>query len=405
MVPGLGTISRLIGAVLLPVGLLAVLARRWVRHPSVPHWCMIAFVSWIALSYFWTVSHTATSERMFTEVQLLFVVLLIWQFCTSENGALSLTKAYVYGTLVSCGETIYRFASHQYTYYGRFSAVGFDPNDLSLTLALSIPLSYYLFVRYRGLAGCAWLLQIAAVIISCLLTASRMGALVMVIALSIVVFTRKSVGAPRRAALALTLGLAILGAASYVPASSWKRLSTIGKEVRTGTLNSRTEIWAGGLESVRNKPFLGVGAGAFADAVEPLISYFDQEHAYVAHNTFLSVLAELGVFGFLLFLILLAALLVTTLNMEPLTRKTYLVAFAVWAAGVMTLTWEHRKPTWILFALIIQNAGPAVGASARSLTSARLRSGLAKTQLALGRGRQTLQCEGTGASWNTNGRP
>jgi hypothetical protein len=25
----------------------------------------------------------------------------------------------------------------------------------------------------------------------------------------------------------------------------------------------------------------------------------------------------------------------------------------VWAAGVSTLTWEHRKPGWLIFALIM----------------------------------------------------
>jgi hypothetical protein len=25
----------------------------------------------------------------------------------------------------------------------------------------------------------------------------------------------------------------------------------------------------------------------------------------------------------------------------------------VWAVGVSTLTWEHRKPTWLIFGLIV----------------------------------------------------
>ncbi|MDQ2775351.1 MAG: O-antigen ligase family protein [Acidobacteriota bacterium] len=383
MMPGFGTISRLIGAILLPVGVLAILARGWMRRLAAPHWCMIAFAAWNMLSYFWTVSQVLTTERIFTEVQLVLVVLLVWQFCAPEKDALTLIRAYVCGTLISCGETVYRFLSHQSTYYERFSAVGFDPNDLSLTLAISVPLSYYLFVRHRGWVGCAWLLQIAAVIVACLLTASRTGALVVVLGLSLALITIKSVSGARRVALGLLAVLVVLGAISFTPASSWKRLSTIGNEVRTGTLDSRTEIWAGGLELVRSKPFFGVGAGAFQDAVEPVISYFDVDHAYVAHNTFLSVMAELGLFGFILFSIFIVTIVATILKMEPLLRKTYSVAFLVWVVGVMTLTWEHRKPTWILFAFILQTAVPAANTFAPALTNTRLTNGLRLPQFAV----------------------
>jgi len=278
-----------------------------------------------------------------------------------------LMRAYVYGTLVSCGETMYRFTNHQYTYYGRFAAFGFDPNDLSLTLAMSIPISYYLFLRQRGWKSCFWILQISVAILSGLLTASRMGALVMMLALSIVLVTLKNLSGARRVALAAIAAFVIVGAISLIPSSSWKRLSTIGTEVKTGTLNSRTEIWAGGWSALESKPFAGVGAGAFADAVEPIISYFDMGHAFVAHNTFLSVLVELGTFGFILFLLLLATLAATVLKMEPLLRKTYVVTFLVWGVGVTTLTWEHRKPTWVLFTLILQT----LDSRAYSFVSAR----------------------------------
>lgn len=367
MVPGLGTISRLIGMVLLPVGLLAICARGWIRRLQVAHWCMIAFIAWISLSYFWTVSHVSTSERILTELQLLLIVLIAWQFCTSEKDGRMLMRAYVYGTLVSCGETMYRFTNHLYTYYGRFAAFGFDPNDLSLTLAMSIPISYYLFLRQRGWKSCFWILQISVAILSGLLTASRMGALVMMLALSIVLVTLKNLSGARRVALAAIAAFVIVGAISLIPSSSWKRLSTIGTEVKTGTLNSRTEIWAGGWSALESKPFAGVGAGAFADAVEPIISYFDMGHAFVAHNTFLSVLVELGTFGFILFLLLLATLAATVLKMEPLLRKTYVVTFLVWGVGVTTLTWEHRKPTWVLFTLILQT----LDSRAYSFVSAR----------------------------------
>jgi O-antigen ligase len=338
----------------MPIALLAILARGWVRQLSVVHWCMVAFVSWSTLSYFWSVSRLRTQERVFTEVQLLIVVLLIWQFCTSESGRLTLAKAYIFGTLVSCASTMYRYAAHQYTEYGRFSAEGFDPNDLSLTLALSIPLSYHLFLRNRTAAGWVWLLQIAIAMLSCFLTASRMGAVVLILALSIVLLTARQLSARRRMGMAVLFLLAMMVCVSFIPKASWKRISTLTTEVSHGTLNRRTEIWAGGVKMLGKKPIFGVGAGAFPVAVWPMLSHFDVDHAFVAHNTYLSVVTELGVFGLLLFLLLLAALILLILRMEPLARKAYGVMFFVWFVGVCVLSWEYRKPTWVVFALIAQ---------------------------------------------------
>jgi hypothetical protein len=34
-------------------------------------------------------------------------------------------------------------------------------------------------------------------------------------------------------------------------------------------------------------------------------------------------------------------------------RALWTVTLAAWAVGVSTLTWEHYKPTWLLFALVM----------------------------------------------------
>jgi hypothetical protein len=39
--------------------------------------------------------------------------------------------------------------------------------------------------------------------------------------------------------------------------------------------------------------------------------------------------------------------------MDPWERALWLTSLLVWVVGVSTLTWEHRKPTWLLFALIM----------------------------------------------------
>jgi hypothetical protein len=74
-------------------------------------------------------------------------------------------------------------------------------------------------------------------------------------------------------------------------------------ELTEGTLTHRTVIWAAGMEVFRDHPFLGVGAGAYSPATVKIVNI-----PLIAHNTFVSVLVELGVFGPPMLLMLLASM-------------------------------------------------------------------------------------------------
>lgn len=353
MPSGIGTVSRLLGLILLPVAVTALLVRGWLKRLLFVHWCMIAFVGWSALSFFWTVSTELTGQRIVTDVQLLASVLLIWQFWGVTDGD-QLIKAYVYGTVISCLATLVNFANGEIVSWDRYAAEGFDPNDLSLMLAISIPLSYSLFLRSRRFGALVWLLHIGLVVVTCLLTASRMGAIVMVVALLVLPLSAAKLRGWRLATLALAIGVGVTVCVAVVPLSSWERVSSTIPEVQGGTLNDRTEIWTRGLELFRGDPLVGVGAGAFPEAVNQLPGNPLRALGYVAHNTFISVLSELGVIGSLLFMLILLSLSRLIITMKTPGRAIWLTAATMWTVGVCTLTWEHQKPTWILFALIIQ---------------------------------------------------
>ena len=146
------------------------------------------------------------------------------------------------------------------------------------------------------------------------------------------------------------LGLSLV---RFAPAPQRKRLATIPNEVTRGTLHDRTRIWKAGLKVLKQHPILGVGSGAYPKAVEPWLGVPKVAgFQYVAHNTFLSVLVECGLVGFAIFALLLATLLLYIWTMQSLERFLWLVVSASWAVGVLTLTWEHYKPTWLIMAMI-----------------------------------------------------
>jgi hypothetical protein len=65
------------------------------------------------------------------------------------------------------------------------------------------------------------------------------------------------------------------------------------------------------------------------------------------------VLVETGAAGFAVFGLMLALLAIFVWMMPGVERALWTVTLAVWVTGVSTLTWEHYKPTWLIFSLIM----------------------------------------------------
>lgn len=354
-IPGLGTISRLFGLVALGAGMLAVLIDGRIRVFSPVHAVPALFVLWSALTMRWSLAPDATAAKAQTYLQLLGMAWLIWEFAATESRVARLTQAYVFGTLYAGFDTISRWVLARQTYYQRYAAEGFDPNDLALTLALSLPLSYYLSVRSRGVMAWVYRLQMVLALVTILLSASRTGFLTVCVAAVVLPLSFPYLRRAKRRWMACGVAAAVVMAVAIIPATSLKRLSTIGSEVSSGSLNNRALIWNAGLVAFRQHPVAGVGSGGFPRSVEPILG-FPQGWSIVAHNTFFSVLVETGVVGFALFSIILLSLVLAVYRMQGLKRVTWTVMLLVWGVGVSTLSWEIQKPTWLIFALILVEA-------------------------------------------------
>jgi O-antigen ligase len=184
------------------------------------------------------------------------------------------------------------------------------------------------------------------------LSASRGGLLAVAVGLTIVPATAARLTRRQVAGVWLAAASIVATAFLVVPPSSAERLSTIPGELMGGELSGRSSIWAEGVELFREHPFFGIGAGAFTHSVRSSVVVPN-----VAHNTFLSIAAELGVIGLGLFCVVLAFVAASVMEMPWLTRRLWLVCLAVWFVGVSGLTWEMRKPTWWLFGLAIAHHG------------------------------------------------
>jgi O-antigen ligase len=81
----------------------------------------------------------------------------------------------------------------------------------------------------------------------------------------------------------------------------------------------------------------------------------------VAHNSFLSVLVEQGMVGFLFFSAMFIAVFLALMELPLMERRFALVLLATLCLAMLPLTWEDRKQVWFVLAAIIGLARASVG--------------------------------------------
>ncbi|MFB3778034.1 MAG: O-antigen ligase family protein [Bryobacteraceae bacterium] len=354
LLPVLGTLSRLLGALAFVAVAVEALSRGSMRRLNLPLVLAACFAGWTALTRLWSIAPAETSARLLTFVQLLAMLWMIWESCRTGGRQAALMRAYVAGAAVASVLTVLRYVRDLETYYRRYAAPGFDPNDLGLTVALSVPLALYLGLRDSG--PVRWLYRIAILLAmtAVLLSASRTAFVLTACAFVLVPLTWRVADVPGRISGVVLFGLLLAGALHLAPSASRQRLATLPVEASGGTLHNRTQIWKAGLRVARAHAFVGIGSGAYARAVEPQLGVpAIPGHAYVAHNSYLSVLVECGLVGLGLFALLLAVLAAYVWIMPPMECAVWSVVLGMWVVGITVLTWEHRKPGWLFFGLIL----------------------------------------------------
>lgn len=353
-VPSIGTFAHFVGLAAFAAGILAAIRRREWRHPNGALLLAAVFVLWCGVTYFWSLDQAVTRVRIITFARLLAMLWLIWDQCRGPARQVQLLSAYVCGSIAASCLAFYRYFHDRQTYYLRYAASGFDPNDFGLVLALAIPLALFLALRGAGWTRWCWFASVPALITAVLLTASRAAMIATFAALLFAVWTWRRADWVYRIATAIFAGGLVVSLVWFAPAPQRKRLASMGNEITTGTLHDRTRIWKAGLRVLADHPICGVGSGAYPKSVEPWLGRPKvKDFQYVAHNTFLSILVETGAIGVAICTLLLAALAFFVWSLAPPERALWTVTAAVWALGVFTLTWEHYKPTWLIMSLIM----------------------------------------------------
>ncbi|HEV8176712.1 MAG TPA: O-antigen ligase family protein [Gemmatimonadales bacterium] len=351
LIPGIGTMGKLVGLLAAPIGVLAILMRGRAHAPAFFHLVAACSVIWVGLTSIWTIDPERTGAALMGVAQAVVIPWLIWELAATPQRRAGLLQAYVFGAYVSALYTIltYRAGVATGIVDSRYAAEGFNPNSLGFLLVLGLAMAWHLSLSQRH-PILRWInrLYIPVGVLGTLLTGSRSSLILMGVALFLVPLTLGRLSHAMKVTVTVSIVATIIAAAAFIPAATLARLSTTKDELETGDLNERRVVWEAGLQLVPRHPFLGVGAGAFSPAVFPFLG-----KRKVAHNTYLSVLVEQGMIGLTLFGLMLVSLYFHARSAPPDERRFAFTLLLILLIGLMPRTAEFEKSTWLIFGLLL----------------------------------------------------
>lgn len=346
------SINRLIGMIAIGAWVMMIIAKQKIRrlHPFLLF--ILLFIIWNLFSIFWTIDYQLTTDRIKTFIQLGIMCFMIWDLVDSKRRLRIAIQTYILGAYISITGTILNFIKGEEAYLysgGRYVAPGFNANDLAVILALGLPLAWYLVITTYEKPVSKWIsvinmLYIPTAFFAIFLTGSRGGFITAMLSLCYIL---PSIGRLRRKVkipFTVIIVLLLIAAVIIIPDSTFQRILSTFNSGETDYLGGRLQIFADAVGIIDANPLLGVGSGAFKSATRL---------GTIAHNTFLSILSETGIIGFVLFSIILIMVGLEAIKHPKYEALLWMTMLGMWAIGGSSVSWDYQKPTWLLLTLIV----------------------------------------------------
>lgn len=369
------TLAKPLGVVILISWLFTIAADRERAVPFLPReapfltYTLLALVVWSLASLIWASDRSLTLHTASRLVQLVGLIFVTYSAVRKPRDLLILVWAFLIGAAVTCGYALANGTLH----YGRLTGGIFNPNTLAAEIVVAIVVAIFLLVATRRASLRLVLLAFVSVFaVVFVQTQSRSGILALGAAFA---FALVAAGPLRGRISAVILIAAALGLAYYVFAAP-PQLRERVTSIVTGTSQAsplREDTWQIALQMTRAHPVRGIGLGNFP-ALEA--QYFTsnvnivevgslRRFQLVVHNTYLEILAELGIVGLILFLSVLAMTVgrvAAMLAQRGPEGSTRLLARSITTGtvGVMTSqifnSGEYSKQLWVLLGMSVAAA-------------------------------------------------
>ncbi len=387
--PGVSLV-KLIGALLVVSWLALLMVGQenendfFATHPKITY-LVLVFVGWVAVSVIWAENSGAVYESLLRYALNTLLLLIVFSALRTNRHVVWVLTGFVVGAAFSAA---YGLVVPPDPGVGeRLSGRGLHPNESAALFVAAAVLAAALAASLRDRPLSRFAAAIGALICTygAMLTLSRGGLVALAAALIAAILMA---GRWRRAVAALA-AVVVLGAVGYFGVVASPDAKARVTNVAEGGGTGRVDIWTIGWRMVQDEPLRGVGSGNFKyRSVHYLLEPGALERAdyivddpKVAHNTYLQVLAELGIVGLVLFLGIISFSLRCTVravrafqragdqHMEVISRALFVAITSLLVAAFFGSR-QYQNQLWLLLSV-----GPALWAIARTQANALSRAG------------------------------
>lgn len=248
----------------------------------------------------------------------------------------------------------------------RVKSVFLDPNILSSFLVFLIPLNFYLIKLYKNIKKILLLSILILMILVSILTLSRSGLITLFLVLFLISLKEKKISFFFFFIFLLFIGFLL------APLNIWSRVGVSINEnhvtkldLMKHTFEPRAQLLITGFKMFLDNFLVGVGIGNFGVNFSKYFPYPPSYHIgveRVAHNIYLGIAAELGIFGlafFFLFIWNLFKILHFSKTRFSKDKELLYIANGLYISlvGVLItglfLNIEWSLQLWLLFSIIL----------------------------------------------------
>lgn len=344
------TLTKLLGILtMLILFVKGIVENKFIKPNRVAIWWVL-FILYGLLTVSWAINPEKVINSIPTAMGLLIFYLLVasYQFKKEDYETLKwfiLLGGIVAAIVVCYGYTIGKF-------YGRASLMFGDriANPNGVAIAMLIPLSLCvekLLRKNKKIVKVLYIISFALLVYAIIITGSRKALLG--VGLILIVYQILSSKKMSLSFVVIVIGIGIMQFIPHYHLERW------GAAVETGA-GGRLDIWYVGLQSLKKYWLSGAGLSnfpeAFTEHVYHSLNYVGIQR--VAHNEYLKTIVELGIMGFMLFVIAIwnhyRLLQTRIIDMNKIMLKA-----SFWAILMIMLsadvTWN--KSYWLLWMMIV----------------------------------------------------
>ena len=346
-------LPRLVGILSFGTTFLYLVVHGSHKNYSFFHFFALLYGVWMLFALLWSPDQVYGLEKAVTNTQLVLMVFMFTLVIQSKGNIRMAYQAYVLGNIAGSGIIIYNYMNGiESPYYNRYGIKNIETDELSIILALAMPIAAYLSTQYKHwLFNLLNVMAMPIIFYAIFLTGTRTGSIVALLGIFYWVFAKRKASISIKASIAVFFVIAFIGIFTFAPKASVDRILSAGKSISSGTLNYRTVIWSGTYAQWKESPIAGIGTGGLGYGLsQDHISY------NAAHNAYLELMAENGTIGLMIYLLMYVSLLYYLLQTR-LDEKAFLLSLLmVVMISQMTLHTHGRKETIFVFSMVAIHA-------------------------------------------------